>query len=182
MKQESPPIHLDVRAFAQSARASAGHDPLSNYERLMQETQGHGADRVVDWLALGEIRTDEAGAEQVWLHLEVDVLLPLICQRCLSPVDIKVAVNRSFRFVDSEEAAQAQDEDAQEDVLALSPDFNLLSLIEDEVLMELPVIARHEACLTEVKLVAADPGFDTALTEKRHPFAVLAKLQNDKPS
>lgn len=182
MKQESPSTHLDVRAFAQSASASAGHDLLANYERLMQETQGGGAQRMVNWSARGELRIDEALVQQVWLHLTADASLPLTCQRCLNPVDIAVAVNRSFRFVESEEAAQAQDEEAQEDVLALSPDFNLLALIEDEVLMELPVVARHEACPVELKLAAVDPGFDAALSEKRNPFAVLAKLQGDKLS
>lgn len=171
---------MDVKAFAQSASATAGHDWLAHYERLMQETQGSGAERVLDWSARGEVRVDEAGVTQIWLHVTADASLPLICQRCLNPVDIAVNVNRSFRFVDSEEAAQVQDEEAQEDVLALSQEFNLLELIEDEVLMELPVVARHETCPVEVKLAAVDPDFDTALTEKCNPFAVLSKLHGGK--
>lgn len=182
MKQESPPLHLDVKAFAQSASAIAGPDLLSKYERLMQETHGLGADRVINWAAHGELRTDEAGAEQVWLHLTINASLPLTCQRCLGLVDMLVAVNRSFRFVGSEEAAEAQDEEAEEDVLVLNRDFNLADLIEDEVLMALPVIPRHETCPQEVKLAVADPGFETASAEKRNPFAVLAKLRGGKSS
>lgn len=173
---------MDVKAFAQSASEIAGHDLLSKYERLMQETKGLGADRMLNWSARGELRTDEAGAEQVWLHLTVDTSLPLTCQRCLGPVNIAVAVNQSFRFVGSEEAAEAQDEEAEEDVLALSRDFNLAELIEDEVLMALPLIPRHEECPVEVKLAVVDPGFEAASTEKRNPFAVLAKLQGGKSS
>ncbi|MDO9165911.1 MAG: DUF177 domain-containing protein [Rhodoferax sp.] len=180
MKQESPPTQMDIKAFAQSASEIAGHNLLSKYERLMQETQGLGADRLLNWSARGELRTDEAGAGQIWLHLTVDVNLPLTCQRCLGPVDIAVLVNQSFRFVDSEEAAEAQDEDAEEDVLALSQDFNLADLIEDEVLMALPVVPRHEECPVDLKLAAVDPGFDAASAEKRNPFAVLAKLQGGK--
>lgn len=182
MKHESPPTQMDVKAFAQSAGDIAGHDLLSKYERLMQETQGLGVDRLLNWSARGELRTDEAGAVQVWLHLTVDASLPLTCQRCLGPVDAAVLVNQSFRFVDSEEAAEAQDEDAEEDVLALSQDFNLANLIEDEVLMALPVVPRHEECPVNVKLAAVDPGFDAASAEKRNPFAVLAKLQGGKSS
>lgn len=182
MKQESPPIHLDVKAFAHSASAISGHDLLSKYERLMQETQGLGADRMLNWAAHGELRTDEAGAQQVWLHLTLDASLPLTCQRCLGPVDIAVAVQRSFRFCDSEEAAAAQDEEAEEDVLALSRDFSLAELMEDEVLMALPLVPCHASCPVEVKLAAADPGFDAALNEKRNPFAALAKLQGGKSS
>ena len=182
MKQESPPTHLDVKAFAHSASAIVGHDLLSKYERLMHETQGLVADRMLNWSARGELRMAEADAQQVWLHLTVDVSLPLTCQRCLSPVDMKVAVERSFRFCDSEEAAEAQDAQAEEDVLALSRDFSLPGLIEDEVLMALPVVPRHETCPVEVKLAVSDPGFDTALIEERNPFAVLAKLQGGKSS
>ncbi len=91
-------------------------------------------------------------------------------------------MKQSFRFVASEEAAEAQDEEAEEDVLALSQDFKLSDLIEDEVLMALPVVPRHETCPVEVKLAAVDQDFDAASAEKRNPFAVLAKLQGGKSS
>lgn len=182
MKQESPPTHLDVKAFAHAASTVAGHDLLSKYERLMQEVQGLGADHVLNWSAQGELRADEAGAEQIWMHLTVDVSLPLMCQRCLGPVDVVVSVNQSFRFVGSEEAAEAQDEESEEDVLVMSQEFNLADLIEDEVLMAIPVVPRHEACPVEVKLEVADAGFEAASAEKRNPFAVLAKLQGGKSS
>lgn len=180
MKHESPPTHLDVKAFAQAASKIAGHDLLSKYERLMQETQELGADNPLNWSAQGEVRVDESGAEQIWLHLTVETRLPLTCQRCLGPVDITVEVAQSFRFVGSEEAAEEQDEDSEEDVLALSQDFSLAELIEDEVLMALPVVPRHEECPVAIKLEVVDPGFEAASAEKRNPFAVLAKLQNGK--
>ena len=180
MKHESPPIHIDVKALAQTQGVLSGHDLLSKYERLMDESHGLGTDRLLNWQARGELRGDEAGAQQVWLHLVLDLSLPLTCQRCLAPVDIAVAVDRSFRFVDSEEAAQEQDPDAPEDVLVLSTEFKLLDLIEDEVLMALPVVARHDTCPVEVRLAVADPGFEAATAEKRNPFAVLAELRKPK--
>ena len=180
MKRESIAPRLDVKAFAESASAISGLDLLSKYERLMLETHGMGADRSLAWSARGEVRLDEALAPQVWLHLTLAANLPLTCQRCLGPVDIAVAVQRSFRFCDTEAMAAAQDEEAQEDVLALSQDFSLAELIEDEVLLALPLVACHAACPVEVKLTVADPGFAAALTEKSNPFAVLAKLQGGK--
>lgn len=181
MKHESLPIHIDVKALAQTQSVLSGHDLLSKYERLMDESHGLGADRLLNWQARGELRGDEAGAQQVWLHLTLDLSLPLTCQRCLTPVDIAVAVNRSFRFVDSEEAAQEQDPEAQEDVLVISSEFKLLDLIEDEVLMALPVVARHDTCPVEVRLAVADPGFEAAGAEQRNPFAVLADWKKSQP-
>lgn len=180
MKHESPPSHLDVKAFAQAASHIAGHDLLSKYERLSQEAQGLGPNNPLNWSARGEIRVDESGAEQIWLHLTVETSLPLTCQRCLGPVDVAVAVEQSFRFVGSEAAAEEEDEESEEDVLALSQDFSLVDLIEDEVLMALPVVPRHEECPVAIKLEVVDPGFEAASAEKRNPFAVLAKLQGDK--
>jgi uncharacterized protein len=181
MKQESPPKHLDVSAFARAAAVIAGHDVLSGYDRLLHETQGLGAENRLNWSARGELRTDASGAEQIWLHLKVDVGLPLICQRCLRPAQTAVAVNRSFRFVSGEEAAAAQDAESEEDVLALSADFSLTELIEDEVLMDLPLIPKHDVCPVAVKLAAVDPGFETADAEKRQPFSVLAQIKRERP-
>ena len=75
MKQESIAPRLDINAFAHAASAIAGQDLLSKYERLMQETQGMGADRTLSWSASGELRLEESGAEQVWLHLTVEASL-----------------------------------------------------------------------------------------------------------
>jgi uncharacterized protein len=77
--------------------------------------------------------------------------------------------------------AAAQDETSEEDVLALSRDFNLFELIEDEVLMSLPLVPRHEVCPVAVKLAVVDPDFESALEDKPKPFAALAKLRTSKP-
>lgn len=182
MNQASSNHRLDIKAFAQSASDLSAQDLLSTYERIMHETQGLGADRLLSWTARGELRADQTGVQQVWLHLTCEASLPLTCQRCLGLADIAVSVNQSFRFVEGEAAAEAQDEEAEEDVLALSHDFNLHDLIEDEVLMALPLFPRHDVCPVEVKLAVADAEFDAAGTEKINPFAVLASLQKGKAS
>lgn len=173
---------LDIKAFAQAGAVLSGQDLLSEYERLLAETGGDGAERPVRWDARGEQRIDASGFAQIWLHLSARVNLPLTCQRCLGPADIEIAVARDFRFVASEEQAQAEDEEAEEDVLALTREFNLQELIEDELLMEMPVVPRHEVCPTEVKLVAQDADFEAAQAEKPNPFAALAGLKGGKSS
>ena len=180
MNNESPPAYLDVKAFAHAASLSVGQDLLSKYERLMLETQGLGSENLIAWSAQGELRMDESGAEQIWLHLTIDTCLPLTCQRCLSQVDVAVVVKQSYRFCGSEETAAAQDAEAEEDVLVLNPAFSLPDLIEDEVLMAVPLVPRHEVCPVAVKLAVADPAFESALKEKSQPFAVLAQLKSGR--
>jgi uncharacterized protein len=180
MSQEFHARRLDVQAFAQAGASLSGQDPLENYQRLLAETGGQGGERLVRWEARGELRADVGGQGQLWLHLGAQVSLPLTCQRCLGPADITVVVDRPFRFVASEAQAETEDEEAEEDVLALDRDFNLYELIEDELLMELPGVPRHEVCPTEVKLAAQDADFDAAGAAKPHPFAVLAGLKGGK--
>jgi Predicted metal-binding, possibly nucleic acid-binding protein len=95
-------------------------------------------------------------------------------------VETAVTVDRSFRFVSDEEMAAAQDEQSEEDVLVLSRSFDLVELVEDELLMEMPLAPRHEVCPEPVKLTVADEAFDTASAERENPFALLAKLKIGK--
>ena len=180
MSHEFVATRLDVKAFAKAGAVLSGQDLLSKYLRLLEEAGGQGADRAVQWEARGETHADASGLAQVWLHLSAQVTLPLTCQRCLGPADIALTVDRSFRFVASEEQAEAEDEEAEEDVLVLSRDFNLYELIEDELLIELPVVPRHEVCPTELKLAAQDADFEAAQAEKPNPFAALAGLKGGK--
>ena len=181
MKQESAPTRLDLKTLAHSGSTIAGSDMLSKYERLAQEARGLAADEPLDWSALGELRSAQTGEDQVWLHVTARVSMPLVCQRCMGPMDVALDVSPSFRFVATEEIALAQDEEADEDVLVFSREFNLAALIEDELLMALPLIPRHEVCPTQVKLSVSDPGFEQAAVEKTNPFSALAKLQGLKP-
>lgn len=180
MTQEFRARRLDVRAFAQAGAVLSSQDPLSTYERLLSEAHGQARERPVRWEARGAQHTDASGHAQAWLHLSARVSLPMICQRCLGPADIEVAVARDFRFVDTEAQAEAEDEEAEEDVLVLTREFNLQELIEDELLMELPVVPRHDVCPVEVKLAAQDAEFEAASEAKPNPFAALAGLKSAK--
>jgi uncharacterized protein len=175
------PPKLDVKQAGQALQQFAGQDVLAHYERLMEETQGLGGTNLVRWTARCELQPDAKGQPQAWLFLSVATRLPLTCQRCLGPVDVAVQIERAFRFVETEAQAEQEDDASLEDVLVLSRDFELAALIEDEVLMDLPVVPRHETCPLPVKLEAVDADFDEP-APKPNPFAVLAGLKvPDKP-
>ena len=167
---------LDVKAFAQEGGQLEGRDALAAHSRLMAETQGRAPDTMVVWSARGELRNPGHVQPQVWLQLHAQASLPLICQRCLATVDIPVVVDRSFRFVPDEQTAAAEDDESEEDLLALSADFDLMELIEDELLMELPVAPRHAVCPVPVPMAVADPDFERQTEAVESPFALLRKL------
>ena len=180
MSKEFAARRLDVRRFAEEGATLTARESVQRHERLMAETQGRGADSTVGWSATGEVRNPGHVHPEIWLHLRAYAVLPLTCQRCLAPVETAVTVDRAFRFVNDEEMAAAQDEQSEEDVLALSRSFDLVELVEDELLMEMPLAPRHEVCPEPVKLTATDEAFDNASAERENPFALLAKLKIGK--
>lgn len=176
MSEHTSPPRIDVRQWSQSGRQLAGQDVLSSFERLMQEAQGLGAENVVDWSVRVWTLADPAGVSQAWLYLNARLDLPLICQRCLGAVSESVHIQRTYRFVESEAQAELEDDESEDDLLVISRDFDLVALIEDEVLMDLPVVPRHEVCPVAVKLAAVDPDFEAA-SVKPNPFSALATLK-----
>lgn len=171
---------LDVKAFAEQGGQLAGEDTVAAHQRLAAETQGRDGAREVAWSLRGEMRHPGHLQPEIWLHLQAHTALSLICQRCLAPVLVQVVAERPFRFVADEQTAAVQDDAAEEDVLALSSAFDAMELIEDELLMELPVAPRHEVCPEPVKSEVADPEFGEDAAERPNPFALLEKLKVNK--
>jgi uncharacterized protein len=178
------PARLDVKAFAQASGLLDGQSTLAEWPRLLSEA--HGLDDVsvrslpLVWQASAELRPAPQGAvPQVWLHVAAKLEMPLRCQRCLGPVPTLFEVDRWFRFVADEATAEIEDEESEEDVMALEPRPSLLDLIEDELLMELPLVATHDVC-TAPLVFAADPQLqfqEPAPAEKPNPFAILQQIK-----
>lgn len=178
---------LDVAGLASANGQIHGTDLLQKYRRLMQEVSGNadelGATIKVEWQAQGDQGEQVEGsgaAPQVWLHVQAATHLPQVCQRCLADVELALEVDRSYRFVADEATAEAQDDESEEDVLALSREFNLLELIEDELLMALPLVPRHDVCPIAPKMAVADDNFESENGQKPNPFAVLSALKGKK--
>lgn len=175
------PRRLDMRAFAQAAASLHGEEPLSAFPRVRAEaTLDDGvALAPVSWRAQGEMRpAAHGGMPDVWLHLQAEARVPLTCQRCLAPVETPLTVDRWFRFVADEAAAEAQDDDCEEDLLALEPRPDLHDVLEDELLMELPLVPMHGTCPEPVSMRTADAqDIPEAAQPRKNPFAELAKLK-----
>lgn len=180
MAKDFDPRRLDVHRFAEAGAELDAEDRLGVFQRLAAEAQQTGDEPLVRWSARGELLNPRHVQPEVWVHLQAGTRLPLVCQRCLRPVDVDLAVDRSFRFVADEATAAAEDDESEEDLLALSRSFDLLGLVEDELLMEMPVAPRHDTCPEPVKMSAIDADFETASVERENPFAVLGRLKSGK--
>ena len=175
------PLHLDVERFARESGALQGAWPLEAFERLTdsQAERQAPAGRQVQWQAGGQ-RFERVGAPaEVWLHLGAHATVRLVCQRCLQAMDVPLEIDRSFRFVRHENEAAELDAQVDEDVLVLSRSLDLQELVEDELLLALPLVPRHENCRHPAAGLAETPAADEAAAERPHPFAALAALKRD---
>ena len=176
------PRRLDVAAFARTGAELAGTWPLAAMARLLQDALPLAADSpasAVDWSARGSHKAVSGGDAEIRLHLQAHTALRMTCQRCLQPVTVVLDVRPSLRFVRGESQAEALDEDSEEDVLALGAALDLQPLVEDELILALPLVPGHETCAEPLPMSAGD---DAATAEAPSPaFATLASLLRDSP-
>lgn len=175
------PLRLDVEAFAKDGGRLEGRWPLAGFQRLAEsahaEARPGAADEVV-WNAEGEVRPVRGGEPEIWLHVEARTQMDLECQRCLRPVSAPLTARRSFRFVADEATAAEIDADSEDDVLALTRALNLQELVEDELILALPLVPMHDACPEPLGVPAAE---EPAAEERPNAFAALAALKRQGP-
>ena len=168
---------LNMQAFAEAGVPLVVATPLQNLERLAHESNSLQPDLIVNWQAAPELRAGSTGQLDIWLHLTADASLPLTCQRCMAAVQTALQVDQWYRFVASEDIAMAEDDASDEDLLVLSPQFDLAEVLEDELLMALPLVPMHDIC---PELPVFSTGVLDApdnVADKPNPFAALAQLK-----
>jgi uncharacterized protein len=171
------PRRLDVQAFAEAAGQLDGEQALADWPRLAESAAAgtlQGELGPVRWTLRGESRPVRGAPPQTWLHLQAQAQIDLECQRCLQPVRFALSAQRSFQFVAGEEVAATLDADSEDDVLALTRALDLPALVEDELLLSLPLVPKHEQCPSAPALTSPD---DTPAEPAPHPFAGLAALK-----
>ncbi|HOM13569.1 MAG TPA: DUF177 domain-containing protein [Rubrivivax sp.] len=173
------PRRLDVAAFARAAGAVQGQWPLSVMPRLLQDALAPAREEAaaaVAWSARGLSKPVAGGEPEIRLQLRARTSLQLCCQRCLQPVEVPLDVQPTMRFVRGEQQAEALDEQSDEDVLALTTALDLQQLIEDELILALPLVPRHEHCPRPLPMSAGQA--DAAAAQPPgHAFAALAALR-----
>ncbi len=175
------PRRLDVGAFVrahQSLEGRVGIDELPRLRASVLAPPPGSAAPAFEWVATGSFDQPVGREALMRLHLVARGTVQLTCQRCLEPIVQALAVDNRLRFVASETDAERLDEQTDdEDVLALPARLDLVELVEDELLLALPLVPRHEHCAHPLQLPPADemPAPDEAAADS--PFAQLQRLR-----
>lgn len=177
MKEAADPHAVDLLACCRSGAMLQGEWPQAGMARLAASLHGVGSGAApVQWTAIGSLRPVAGGEAEVWLHLCASTVVSLTCQRCLQPMHEALQVDRRFRFVRGEDEAARLDEVSDDDVLELPQRLDLHALIEDELILALPLVPRHERCPAPL---LHDDDVDGEPAPK--PFAALAALRRREP-
>lgn len=90
------------------------------------------------------------GEPRLKMNLTLKGQIHQICQRCMQPCVVHLEESRQFVFLADESLADAfpMEEDALEP-LVISSQFDLLGTIEDEILLSLPLIPKHQVGVCE---------------------------------
>ena len=154
---------IDCLEFARSGgvlERSVGLDELPRLADLLSTTDGFLSVRLEGW-------RDEQGKS--WLQLDIAGEPVLCCQRCLGGVKFPLAISSRLQLMAPGEDWPDNDlEDDSVDAIVAEADLMVLSLVEDEVLLALPIAPRHEECDSPL---AGASGHGTS------PFAALADLK-----
>jgi uncharacterized protein len=169
------PRRLDVAGFAAAGAALEGEAELTSLPRLAADlvTPADAAPAPVRWSAQGVQRSPVGRPQEIWIELKAQARVWLACQRCLNPLPTALDVDRRIRFVAGEDEAARLDEELEDDVLALPRSIDLVELVEDELILALPLVPRHAQCPTP-----ASSDAPAAVPARPNPFAVLASIKN----
>lgn len=114
----------------------------------------------------------------IWVEIMTQGELWQTCQRCLEPVAMPLDYHNTLALLKDETQLGLLDEEADYLLLnELAPDgkLNPLTLIEDELLITLPLSPKHSDCEMAVSEVG-----DFIEVPDENPFAILAGLKTQQ--
>lgn len=103
------------------------------------------------------------------LELEVHGVCRLRCQRCMEEFSYPLAIAARLRLLEASQLGEIDDADDEVDCIEASKQLDVLTLIEDEVLLGLPFAPKHP----DGSCVAVSEGSQRSI----NPFAALAGLK-----
>ena len=155
----SQPGVIDGLQFARNAGELRGELYQSQLPRLAEL---QCATEAVSFALSGAI--DPEGRPR--LRISVRGGLRLVCQRWLDQVEFPVAIDSEL-FLSGSEREIAETDDELDRIIA-GKAMEVAELVEDEILLILPMVPRHERCEAPA---ASEP------ESRPSPFAVLGKLK-----
>lgn len=107
----------------------------------------------------------------------VETQVALVCQRCTELDKVLIASEFRFALLRNEEGIRNLPE-SYEPIVLEEPELDIYELIEEELILSLPIVYYHEegSCSEVLKNVLGDA--NVKAEEKPNPFSILEKLKS----
>jgi len=169
------PEHIEPLRLARSQRLMQGCLPLSRMPRLAESLQDTAGDIKVEF----EFNVDSSGIS--WLKGHLSGTLSLCCQRCMQNMLLPIDTTFKLAMIESEAEIERLGEEYEPLILGDSL-VSVAELVEDELLLTLPIVPKHEMEDCHAVSVKDAPleditAADNEPKQKKNPFAALADLK-----
>ena len=190
---ERLPQFIDYIRYTDAKKTIKGDLKLSDCHRLLE---------ILSPEISQKIKNSSNEFEQ-FIHLEFDfgvddfanryitgyitAKLSLTCQRCMQAMEYPVEINLSLGFIKNKMQEQNISGLYDSFYIENSEPINFYALVEDEIILSLPLIAKHEDenCVSMVmdEINKKTDDIDIAFAEaeekakKKNPFAILKQLK-----
>jgi len=165
------PKVVEPRKLAQLEAVFQGDIPIGELPRLSDAIVS--ADKVYAHLTFS---IDEEGRKM--LEGTVEGQAKIQCQRCMEAMDYTIKADVHLAVVWDEEQAKSLPKHIEPWVVP-EPEAELYSILEEELLLALPIVAYHDyPCIDQSLLSAGEPEPDSS-NEVENPFQILEKLKKD---
>jgi uncharacterized protein len=161
------PITANFMRMVEQNRTIEGYFPLANLERL-GETLYSKEGYVNAKLEFGR----SVGFACVKAKASANLLVT--CQRCLKPMQAEISGGFKFAIIDSEDDIELLP-DEFEPYLLEGDEQSIIDIIEDELLLSLPMVTVHEEACSDF-MVNQEKAIKDAKAAS-HPFAALKALK-----
>jgi uncharacterized protein len=133
--------NIVINSLEFARKSHAIHDTIAA-SHLMRVRERLASDvGSLDWSVVGGVSSSGESA----LHFELKGMLTVACQRCLEPIQLDLNIKSKFILVKDESEIPLEDEEMDDkDYLVASAEFDVMQLIEDEVLLAIPYAAMHD--------------------------------------
>ena len=166
-------MHVDPIRMAETGRILEGKMMLSRMGRLAEALVYQAEGEVSVSLQFG---VDGQGIR--FLRARARTELALECQRCLQPMSFPIDSTVQLAIIESQEEAELLPSEYEPLVIGHEPLY-LQDLIEDELLLALPIVPMHpkDQCPAGEQEHQADEPDEQEEAAKDNPFAALADLK-----
>lgn len=173
MKNLSLPQHINLFRLSEHGAKFHGSLFIKDMQRLHASLYNEGGEVVVD-LTLG---TDAEGTR--FCHVQLQTEITLQCQRCMNPFTYGIISDFIHGITRSEEEADSLP--AQyEPVIVRDGLLMVRDLVEDELILKLPIVPMHAVEECTVKLPLVDANWDKVQEKGHNPFHVLKLLKRER--